>query len=49
MRLSPGEDIPEDEMRDMIEEADRDGDGQVTFDDFLRIMKRHADPWGDEE
>ena len=48
-RAHAGEDIPEEELRDMIEEADRDGDGQVTFEDFLRLMKRHQDPWADDE
>ena len=38
--LELGENISEDEMREMIEEADRDNDGHVTFDDFFRIMRR---------
>lgn len=35
-----GESLSDQEMREMIEEADRDGDGFVTFDDFFRIMKK---------
>jgi hypothetical protein len=31
------------EMREMIEEADRDNDGHVTFEDFYRIMKKPSD------
>jgi hypothetical protein len=34
------EDFAEDEIREMMEEADKDGDGWVTEDDFLRIMKK---------
>lgn len=33
----------------MIEEADRDGDGAVTFEDFFRIMRRKGDPWGSDD
>ncbi|KAI9096628.1 the SdcenSKMLCK complex [Phlyctochytrium arcticum] len=35
-----GERLTEDEIREMLEEADRDGDGQVTEEDFLRIMRK---------
>jgi len=39
------EDIPDEELQDMIREADKDGDGAVTADDFYRVMKkRGADP-----
>jgi hypothetical protein len=27
-------------LQEMIDEADRDGDGEVNEDDFLRIMKK---------
>ena len=27
-------------MQEMIDEADRDGDGEVNQDEFLRIMKK---------
>ena len=40
-----GEDIPDTELQDMIEEADKDGDGKVSPDDFWKIMKkRSGDP-----
>ena len=35
-----GESITDEELQEMIDEADRDGDGQVSLDDFLRIMKK---------
>ena len=38
-----GESIPDDELREMIDEADRDQDGFVVFDDFYRIMKKPSD------
>jgi Ca2+-binding EF-hand superfamily protein len=32
----------------MIAEADRTGDGLITFEDFFRVMKKKADdPLGD--
>ena len=33
-------DIPVEELEDMIKVADRDGDGEVTLDDFKRIMRK---------
>jgi len=38
-----GEGISDEEMREMIEEADKDADGYVTFEDFYKIMKRKSD------
>jgi centrin-1 len=38
-----GENIPDDELREMVEEADRDQDGFVVFEDFYRIMKKPSD------
>ena len=38
-----GESIPDDELREMVEEADRDQDGFVVFEDFYRIMKKPGD------
>lgn len=35
-----GENITDDELQEMIDEADRDNDGKVTQEDFLRIMKK---------
>merc|ERR1711884_840839 len=35
-----GERMTTEELQEMIEEADRDGDGQVNEEEFLRIMKK---------
>ncbi|GIX96070.1 centrin-1 [Caerostris darwini] len=35
-----GETISDEELKEMIMEADRDGDGQVNQEEFLRIMKK---------
>ena len=37
-----GEPICDDELRAMIDEADRDGDGEVDQAEFVRIMKKAA-------
>jgi Ca2+-binding EF-hand superfamily protein len=40
-----GENISDEDLRDMIAEADRDGDGALNFEEFYRVMKRrNADP-----
>merc|ERR1719414_1948796 len=35
-----GERLTDEELQEMIDEADRDGDGEVNNDEFQRIMKR---------
>ncbi|XP_065186791.1 uncharacterized protein LOC135817512 [Sycon ciliatum] len=35
-----GENLTDEELQEMIQEADRDGDGEVNQDEFLRIMKK---------
>merc|ERR1711966_222637 len=35
-----GENIDDDELQDMINQADRDGDGEINLDEFYRIMKK---------
>ncbi|NXY21258.1 CETN2 protein, partial [Atrichornis clamosus] len=34
-----GENLTDEELQEMIDEADRDGDGEVSEQEFLRIMK----------
>ena len=35
-----GENMTIEELQEMIEEADRDGDGEIGEEDFLKIMKK---------
>ncbi len=43
-----GESISDTELHEMIAEADRTGDGLISFEDFYRVMKkRHDDPLGE--
>merc|ERR1712010_5465 len=35
-----GETIDDEELQDMINQADRDGDGAINMDEFYRIMKK---------
>ncbi|XP_022906299.2 uncharacterized protein [Onthophagus taurus] len=35
-----GENLTDEELQEMIEEADRDGDGEINQEEFLRIMKK---------
>ena len=35
-----GENMTDDEIQEMIEEADRDGDGEISEDEFMRIMRK---------
>lgn len=41
--LEIGENISDEELRDMLNEADRDGDGALNFEEFYRVMKRRND------
>lgn len=41
-----GENIPDSELQLMIQEADRNKDGLVDFEDFMIIMRRKYDPLG---
>ena len=38
--LQLGENMTDEELQEMIDEADRDGDGEINEDEFLRIMKK---------
>lgn len=42
-----GEKLSDEELREMLEEADRDGDGSLNFEEFYRIMRRRNDPLDD--
>ena len=43
-----GEGLTDDELMEMIEEADRTGDGMISREEFYRIMrKRGLDPLDD--
>ena len=48
-----GINISDGELIEIAEEADRDGDGYIGFDDFYKIMKKKGDnplqDWSDEE
>ena len=35
-----GENLTDEELQEMIDEADRDGDGEVNQEEFFRIMKK---------
>jgi Ca2+-binding EF-hand superfamily protein len=36
------ETIDDEELQDMINQADRDGDGEINIDEFYRIMMKKA-------
>lgn len=48
-----GETLSEEELKEIMEEADRDGDGYIGFEDFYRIMKKRGDDpledWSSDE
>jgi centrin-1 len=35
-----GENLTDEELQEMIDEADRDGDGEINEEEFYRIMKK---------
>jgi centrin-1 len=35
-----GENMSPEELQEMIDEADRDGDGEIGEEDFIKIMKK---------
>merc|ERR1712054_580036 len=39
-KLFDDDNTGEEELRDMINQADRDGDGEINIDEFYRIMKK---------
>ena len=48
-----GENLSDEELKEIMEEADKDGDGYIGFDDFYRIMKKRGDDpledWSDDD
>jgi centrin-1 len=48
-----GENLSDEELKEILEEADRDNDGYIGFDDFYRIMKKRGDDpledWSSDE
>ena len=38
-----GENMTDEELQEMIDEADRDGDGMINEDEFFRVMKKRGD------
>lgn len=38
-----GEGLTDDELQEMIDEADRDGDGLINPDEFYRVMRKRGD------
>ena len=37
-----GETLSDEELHQMIAEADRNGDGKISFDEFFRVMKKNC-------
>jgi centrin-1 len=37
-----GENLTDEELQEMIDEADRDGDGVINEDEFYRVMKKRG-------
>lgn len=48
-----GESLSDEELKEILEEADRDNDGYIGFEDFYRIMKKRGDDpledWSSDE
>ena len=38
-----GEDLTDEELGEMLDEADRNGDGAIDQDEFFRVMKKRGD------
>lgn len=43
-----GENFTDEELHQMIDEADKSGDGQISFEEFFRVMRKKCnDPLGE--
>ncbi len=42
-----GQKIPDEQLKEMMQEADRDDDGVLNFEEFYRVMRRRGDPLDD--
>jgi len=41
--LQLGENVTDEELQQMVAEADSDGDGKVSLEDFIKIMRTPLD------
>lgn len=48
LNFCKGEDINDSDLYELMEEADKDGDGCLNFSEFYRIMKKKEDPLDDD-
>ena len=39
-----GENLTDEELQEMVDEADRDGDGVINEDEFYRVMRKRENP-----
>lgn len=39
-----GENLTDEELQEMVDEADRDGDGVINADEFYRVMRKRENP-----
>lgn len=39
-----GENLTDDELQEMVDEADRDGDGVINEEEFYRVMRKRENP-----
>ena len=39
-----GENLTDEELQEMIDEADRDGDGVINEEEFYRVMRKRENP-----
>ena len=42
-----GRDMSEEELQDIVHAADRDGDGELCFEEFYRVLRRRGKAWID--